>query len=92
MSRAARNRQRRDESAVVPTFSITAEDAMAPGLVMIWAAFRNGDLAGALREFNELAQSEAAQAYEEAPDANNANRAVSLAEAMDEWAGAGDGD
>jgi len=85
VSRAPRRRQPREEGADAPMFSITAEDPMAAGLVMIWAAFRNGDLAGALREFNDLAQSEAAQDYEKAPDTANVARAVSLAEAMEDW-------
>lgn len=86
-----RHARRRAESSAVPSFTIDAEDPIASGLVMIWACFRNGDLAGALREFNDLAQSEAVQAFEDAPDEANAARAVTLAEDMEDWTDQGEG-
>lgn len=86
--RPARARVRRDpvdDADPIPTFTIDARDPLAAGVVMMWACFRNGDLAGALAEFNDLAQSEAAKGFEDAPDENNAARAVELSEAMEEW-------
>lgn len=75
-----------DVADPIPTFTIDARDPLAAGVVMMWACFRNGDLVGALAEFNDLAQSEAAREFEETPDEHNAARAVELSEAMEEWA------
>lgn len=65
-----------------PVFILTARDEFAPHLVMIWACLRNGDLEGALNEFNTLVQ-EHAGPYCEDPQEDLAKEAVEIAEAME---------
>ena len=93
-ARAARRREERRPRQVrqvdAPSFTLTAEDPFAAGLVMLWACLRNGDTAGALDELNNLVQSEAAQAFEDAPDAENADQARALSEQMEDWSEPGD--
>lgn len=68
-----------------PLFALHADDDCAPHLVMMWACFKNGDLAGALDEFNRLAQ-DVLPKYEDNPaDPEVVQGAVGCAEAMEDW-------
>lgn len=68
-----------------PAFLLSAEDPLAPSFVLMWACFVNGDLAGALDAFNNLAQSDATEAYEENPAEEAAAAAVQVAQDMAAW-------
>ena len=77
----------RDEiiDATPPAFLLEAADPLAPGFVLMWACFVNGDLSGALDAFNSVAQSEAAEAYEDNPQEEAAAAAVQVAHDMAAW-------
>lgn len=66
-----------------PSFTLLGEDPLSPKLVMIWACVKNGDLAGALDEFNAIAQ-DIIPEFEENPIPDDAvQEAVAIAEAME---------
>lgn len=68
-----------------PFYVLQASNPFAAHTVMMLACFHNGDLAGALASFNDLAQSEAAEAAEAEPDADMAAQLVTLGEIMEGW-------
>ena len=73
------------EPSLGPSFLLEAADPLAPGLVLMWACFVVGDLAGALDAFNGLAQSEDVEAYEENPQEEAGQAAVAIAQQMAAW-------
>jgi hypothetical protein len=73
------------EAVEQPLFALMGDDPIAPPMVNMWACFKNGDLAGALGEFNHIAQ-EIAPMYEDAPAPEDVVQgAVACAEAMQAW-------
>lgn len=68
-----------------PSFFLVAGDPLAPHLTVMWACFMNGDLAGALNEFNTMAQDfEPSDAEIEARQGDIA-MAVDVADQMEAW-------
>lgn len=73
------------EAAQQPLFALMGEDPIAPNMVVMWACFKNGDVAGALNEFNSIVQDHA-ETYENNPVPEDVvQNAVACAEAMEAW-------
>lgn len=75
------------EAVEQPMFPLMGDDPIAPPMVIMWACFKNGDLEGALDEFNRIAQDFVGQYAESPADPATVANAVACAEAMEEWAG-----
>lgn len=70
-----------------PAFTLVTGDPIAPAMVVMWACFRNGDLAGALDEFNRIAQDHVDTFADNPTPEAVVQGAVAVAEAMEEWQG-----
>lgn len=70
-----------------PAFFLIAGDPLAPHLTVMWACFMNGDLAGALGEFNAIAQDFDPSDAEIEARQGDIERAVAMAEEMEGWGG-----
>jgi len=83
MARRQTSKPRAARSDAAPAFCLTADDELSPPMVMMWACFKNGDLHGALEEFNTIAQDIMGdEGFEPSPD-SVVQAAVAVAEEME---------
>lgn len=74
-----------------PMFILLGRDPLAPSLVLMWACFANGDVVGALAEFNHVAQEILPQFEDKPTSEDKLKEAVACAEAMEEMQGLTEG-
>jgi hypothetical protein len=73
------------EQMQIPSFLLTADDPIAPHMVVMWACFMNGDVVGALGEFNAIVQDFDPDESDVIANAERVAAAVTVGEEMEGW-------